>query len=98
MLQARTSGQDDYGGQLTSWVNVAPVRFSMVSTGGKKIESASSSRAQSIFQISMRWLPNVDASMRILLGTRALNFTNVNDVENRHRDLEIAAIEGASPE
>jgi hypothetical protein len=31
--------------------------------------------------------------MRAVLGTRTFNFTSVNDVEERHRELEIMATE-----
>lgn len=84
-----------------AWMDVAPVRFGLEGLGGHEIDTAGAPRPQSNFTITMRYRSGVDSKMRIvglhsLLG-RVFNFTNINDLDERHRDLEIAAIEGQSP-
>ena len=98
MLQDRTTIRGEYGGQETIWKDIQPVRFGLESTGGREVETAGTVRPQSTFTLTMRWLPGVTPSMRILMGERAFNFTSVNDIEERHRELNIAVIEGASPD
>jgi SPP1 family predicted phage head-tail adaptor len=97
MLQDRSKVRDpDTGDQSTVWIDVRKVRFSLEATGGREIEVAGQVRAQSTFQIVMRWIPGVKTTMRILCEGRIFNITNINDVENRHRELDITAIEGST--
>jgi SPP1 family predicted phage head-tail adaptor len=97
MLQERSGARDEYGGQLTAWRDVSPVRFSIEGTGGKEIETAGAVRAQSTFTLGMRYRPDIKATMRIVHDGRFLNITNVSDLEERHKELSVTVIEGESP-
>ena len=101
MLQQRSKSRDGVGGQSLAWIDIAPVRFAIEGLGGHESDIAGAVRPQSNYTITMRYRSGVDSKMRIvglhsLLG-RVFNFTNINDTEERHRQLVISAIEGQSP-
>lgn len=95
-LQERSTAKDEYGGQSPLFVDLATVRFKLESGGGREIEAASSSRAQALATIVMRYRPGVVPTMRIVMGARIFNITNVTDVDERHQELDLAVIEGES--
>lgn len=97
MLQARSEAKDDYGGQSVVWTDVAKVRFELQSTGGHEIEVGGSSRAQATFTLTMRYRPGLAPTMRIVMGGRIFNITHISDLDERHRQLDLSVIEGASP-
>lgn len=98
LLQDRSPSRDSLGGQSPAWIDIAPVRFALQSQGGREFNTADAVRSQSNFTISMRFRRGVKTTMRIVglgaLNGRVFNFININDIEERHRDLEITAIEG----
>lgn len=96
-LQRRTESRDDYGGQETLWQDVGPVRFELQPTGGHEIDVGGSARSQSMFTIVMRYRPGISTAHRIVMGSRIFNITNVTDVDERHHELDITAVEGMSP-
>jgi SPP1 family predicted phage head-tail adaptor len=96
MLQERTASKDELGGQPQVWQDIAPVRFGLESTGGAEVQTGGGARAQSTYLITMRYRVGVKSTMRIKQGERVFNFTHVDDIEERHRELNIAAIEGVS--
>jgi SPP1 family predicted phage head-tail adaptor len=101
MLQDRSASRDSLGGQNLAWIDVAPVRFALQPQGGREFNTADAVRNQSTFTIMMRFRRGMNETMRIVgqgaIAGRVFNFVNINDVDERHRDLEITAIEGLSP-
>ena len=97
MLQDRSTARDAYGGQETAWRDICKVRFALEAAGGHEIDFGGSIRSQSSYKLSMRWRPGVKPTMRVVMGDRIFNFTNVTDLEERHRELDITVVEGVSP-
>jgi head-tail adaptor len=94
MLEERTRAKDQLGGQPWAWLPVASVRFGIETTGGDEQQVAGGVVATSRYTISMRWRKGVKPTMRISMGDRVFQFIQVNNVEERNRELQIIAIEG----
>ena len=71
---------------LTAWAKIEPM-------GGKEMFLAGVQQDTSIHKVNMLYQPGVSPLMRIKFGSRYLNITTVNDLEEQHRELEITATE-----
>lgn len=96
ILEDRTRSKDPIGGQPWVWLPVASVRFGIETTGGEEIPVGGGVRAVSKYLITMRWRAGVKPAMRISMGSRVFQFTQVNNIEERNRELQIEAIEGVN--
>ena len=70
----------------TIWASIEPL-------GGFERFVAKAQQDASTHCIRTRYVSGITPRMRAVLGTRTFNFTSVNDVEERHRELEIMATE-----
>jgi SPP1 family predicted phage head-tail adaptor len=97
-LQDRSTTKDAYGGQPQTWIDVETnVAFSINALGGDEVATGGGVRGQSRYQIVMRYRDGVGHTMRLVEGSRVYNFVQVSDVEERHRELRITAVEGVVP-
>ena len=105
MLQMRSNSRDAYGGSPVVWMDVAKVRFMILTESGRELDNAGNLRSVAVTTITMRFIPNVVPGMRIktdptkLDDGRFFNITVVNDVNLKHYELELTALEDrtASP-
>lgn len=102
MLQERSTVKDEYGGQVTDWINVGRVRFMLAPAGGHEIEFGGSTRVQAMFKLTMRYRKGIKPTMRILefalpeQDERIFNITNIDDIEGRRRQIDLTVIQGVS--
>lgn len=96
VLQAR--GEETLDG--VQWTTVAPVWFSTNPIRGDQRVAGESIQNAQLHAIKMRYRAGVDATMRIRMGRaapyRIFDFVSVNDVEGKHKEWQIEALEGVS--
>lgn len=92
-VQRRTGERDDSGGLLDNWIAFASVRLGLEPLRGREFNSAGRVSAETTHLIYMRYLTGLTPDMRILFGTRIFDIQAIIDIDERHRDFEITAIE-----
>lgn len=93
--QQRTVTTDSYGQAQETWATVATCWASFKPGKGNEQEIAKEQRSYSPFEIRLRWPGNISFSTddRILYGSRTFNIQNINNVDERNRELVVAAVE-----
>ena len=93
--QQRTVTTDSFGQATETWATVANCWASLQPGKGNEKDVADQQRSYSPFDIRVRWPGNISFSPddRILYGTRTFNIQNINDVDERHRELVVTAVE-----
>jgi SPP1 family predicted phage head-tail adaptor len=78
VLQRKTVGRDRSGGVTESWSTFAKnVPAAVDQTTGGEAVSSQQIQAKVTAEISMRWRPGVDATMRVLHGADTYNIVGV---------------------
>ncbi len=94
LLQRRSTIQDGFGQRSTSWVDVATTYAEITPLSGRELELAQAIKAEVNHQITIRYRPNIDSSMRAVYQGKYYNIHAVIDVEMRHKTLELSCSEG----
>lgn len=81
------TAQDTLGGITESWQTYHRAWGKVVELGGRELEFARQKAPNSTHQVTMRFIPNVTADMRVRHDQRLLNIENVTNVEDRNIEL-----------
>ena len=98
-LQTRTTTQDSFGGQSTTWIDVASVWASIEPSGGRELMTAQAMNIEAPSTITIRWQPafrdpKAVAAMRAVYGSRIYNIHASENPEERNSVLVLLASEG----
>jgi SPP1 family predicted phage head-tail adaptor len=93
-IQARSLGSDTTGAQSIKWSDVRTVWASIAPASGAEVMAAQMMNAKVTHQITMRYFAGLTAAMRIKFGTRYFNITEVRNLDERNREMELVAVEG----
>jgi SPP1 family predicted phage head-tail adaptor len=98
-LQTRSVGQDALGGQSPTWTTTATVWAEILPLTGRERMLAGANQSEVSSMVTIRYQaqfsdPKAMAAMRILYGSRILNIESSNDVEERHKIIELSCSEG----
>jgi len=93
-IQQRSQAQDDFGGLGQTWVDFIKTRCFAVPTGAQEREVGGAIRALQRYTFTIRYQPGITAAHRILFEGRIFDIIGLNDVESRHRQIDINAVEG----
>lgn len=85
---------DTVGGNETVWSVFKTVWAKVRPLSAREISYASSPTHRVTHKILIRYLPDVNARMRILLGTRLFNIHGIVNVEEANSFLELTCEEG----
>lgn len=104
-LQQEVTTDDTQGGYTRSWEDVAELwaEISPINPGSASVSASSSEQYKfggietvHTYRIFLRYRSNVDASMRIVFGSRIFNIRSVINNDERNELLEIIAEEGVA--
>jgi SPP1 family predicted phage head-tail adaptor len=97
-IQARDTAQESvYGSQGTTWTEVyGNVPVAITPLTGKEREIAMAIFPDSQFEIDMRYLPGLTVSHRIVYGTRIFDILNIDNIDERNRELVLTCKEGTT--
>lgn len=87
--------KDGFSQPVDSWQPVATVYAKVEPISGREFFNAAQIQADVTHRITVRYRPDFlpTAAWRGLLGTRVFSFVSVRDVEERHIEWEIMAVE-----
>lgn len=93
-LQQRSSAQDSSGEQVHVWSDVATVWAEISPVTGRELQAAGAVQQEASHTVTMRYRAGLDASMRILYGTRIFNIVAPPiDEDERHRQFTVLCSE-----
>src|SRR5579864_6688296 len=93
-VQQRGQARDSMGGLPSSWMDVMKIRYQFQTLSSHAVDSAGNIRATATSRITMRWRDGIQPGMRIraeetdVEPQRFFNITAVNNVDQRHHQLE----------
>jgi SPP1 family predicted phage head-tail adaptor len=102
MLQKRSPGADASGGQPNNWADVLPVWGEIIPGGGKEAELGGGVRAISDYVITIRYLKGISSQHRFKYSDRKagkdrfFSISNINNFEERNKDMALACTEGTT--
>lgn len=79
--------------ERTAWEDYANLRANIEPIGGREYFNAGAAHADITHRIRVRYLTGITTSMRIMHGSREFDIQAVIDPGERHRELEIMAVE-----
>lgn len=88
-IRRRSTAEDTLGQEVRSWVEIASVRAKVENLKGNELLIANAERAENIYRVTIRYIPNIVEKMQIIYDSMPLDITNVSDVTGRKRELEI---------
>lgn len=79
-------GQNGYEDYKTVWASIVPI-------SGKESFLSNVDFSKTTHKIKIRYIPNINASMRIIWQGRFFNIINVRNIEEMNKEYEILAWE-----
>lgn len=92
-IQVKVPAENDLGEEVESWQDWKRVKAEVVQTGGTEGVSGSQTTAISLYLVTIRYLPGLNATMRLLCAGGVYGITGVNDIQKRRRWHELTCIE-----
>src|SRR4051812_26750127 len=92
-LQVGVPGTDPRWGEVTDWQDVDEVWASVTPRAAGEKSDAKGQQTEVTHDIVVRFRADVTSETRINWGGRSLEIVGVLDVDARHRELRIEAIE-----
>lgn len=87
-IQRMATTQDEIGNEIPSWDNLVSVWADVRDISGREYFAAKQTSAEVSAQVTIRYFPGLDASMRILHGDRTLYLVSPPvDPDGRRREL-----------
>lgn len=80
------SNGNKYEDYKTVWASITPV-------SGKESFLSNADFSKTTHKIKIRYIPNIDASMRIIWQGRVFNFAYLRNIEEMNKEYEILAWE-----
>lgn len=87
---------DSYGEEAMTWVTFASVRASVRPVSGREYFAARQEQSEVTHKVRFRYVSGVTPDMRINYGGRYFDIAFINDIFERHREIEIMATEQAT--
>lgn len=100
-VQQPGGSRDAVGGRITTWTTIGTVYASIETLSGTEKLVAAQRQAETSHLIRLRYDPALaalDASWRILFGTRVFVIEEVSDQDERDRTVDLRCSEGLREE
>ena len=81
------------GFEVQAWEDVTTVWAAASNLHGREFYAAAAVQAENTVEFTVRYLPNIDTSMRILFGGKQYNITAIDNIKYKNKYLEIKAQE-----
>jgi len=89
VIQKQTTITNDYGEQLTQFVDVAKTRAAIFPISGREYFASESVNSEVSHKINMRYLPNITPNMMISYNGRSFRIISVVNFQERCRELQL---------
>ena len=101
ILQSPTGSRDAVGERTTTWTDVATVFASVNPLSVRELLAAGQTQSEVSHRVRLRYssaLAALDASWRILFGSRVLVIQGVRNIDEQKREFELMCSEGLREE
>ena len=100
-LQSPAGSRDAVGERTTTWTNMATVWASVNPLSVRELLAAGQIQSEVSHRVRLRYadaLAALDASWRVLFGSRVLVIQGVRNIDERQREFELMCSEGIRDE
>lgn len=95
-FQARSTSQDSYGAQLTTWTTFATEPVALLPLEGRELLAAAAIRPEVTVEIQLRYRGDITAQHRALIDGKIYNIHGVIDVDSRRWMLKLQCSQGVN--
>lgn len=92
-LQKLSSTTNDNGFEVEDWIDVRTVWASVSNLYGKEYFEAAATQEQKTVKFTIRYIQNLDTSMRIMFKGKTYNITFIDNIKYQNKFIEIKALE-----
>lgn len=93
-LQQRSTSQDTFGQQVTTWTDVAVLWANVRPLSGRELLTAGAINAELSHVVTIRYRAGITPAMRLTYGGQVFNILSVVDPEMAHVSLELQCSTG----
>lgn len=95
-LQTRSTTQDSFGSQSTTWTTTIPAWARIEPLSGRALEAAKQLHAEVTHRVTIRYRPGITAAMRLKYGARLMEIGYVLNPGETNEQLQLLCTEGVS--
>jgi SPP1 family predicted phage head-tail adaptor len=92
-FQKLTTTTNENGFEIEEWTDVKTVWASITNLHGREYYEAAAVQAEQTVKFTIRYLKDLDTSMRILFRNKQYNITSIDNIKYENRFIEIKALE-----
>ena len=92
-FQKHTTTINENGFEVETWEDVKTVWAAASNLHGREYFAAAAVQAENTVKFTIRYLPNLDTTMRISFRDKTYNITAIDNIKYQNRFIEIKALE-----
>ncbi len=92
-FQKLTTTTNENGFEIEEWTDVKTVWASITNLHGREYYEAAAVQAENTVKFTVRYIKDLDTSMRILFKDKQYNITSIDNIKYENRCMEIKAME-----
>ena len=93
IIQKPTSSIDEYGCYNQTWTDYKTVWASVTNLFGREFFEAQATKSETTVKFIIRYISNLDTTMRISFDDKIYNITFIDDIKYGHKFLEMKCLE-----
>lgn len=92
-FQRLTSAVNENGFEMETWQDYKTVWASVSNLSGREYYQAAAIQAEKTVKFLVRYIEDIDTSMKILFKEKQYNITSIYDMKYKNKYIEIKALE-----
>lgn len=92
-FQKLVSNPNENGFDIEEWIDIKTVWSAISNLYGREYFEAAAVQAEKTVEFTIRYLPDIDVSMRILFMDKQFNITSIDNIKYKNKFIEIKAME-----
>jgi len=92
-FQKLTTSVNENGFEVETWEDFKTVWAAASNLHGREYFAAAAIQAENTVKFTIRYLPDMDTTMRILFQGKQYNITSIDNIKYQNRYMEIKAME-----
>lgn len=92
-LQELKTNINENGFEIEEWIDFKTVWAAVSNLHGREYYEAAAVQAENTVKFTIRYLPNIEPTMRILFKGKQYNITSIDNIKYANKFIEIKAME-----
>jgi SPP1 family predicted phage head-tail adaptor len=92
-FQKLTTSVNENGFEVETWEDMRTVWAAVSNLHGREYFAAAAVQAENTVKFTIRYLPDIDTTMRISFRDKQYNITSIDNIKYQNRFIEIKALE-----